>query len=193
MTVKAPLAARIDQPVAGQYLEDVQPPRALPARRQALTPEAVQVQAIPQAQRQPARPPLARIVQRHLRQVDLHHLAIQRRRVAIVGKQRHLPRPRLALHHLDGAAPGRALAVVDLAEIDNVALNNPAATDPDVLHHAPVAVLLAVFEASLAAHEHGQSVRCFASQIKGVGRHYTPFWRSEARKPAVFRTGKSSN
>ena len=56
-----------------------------------------------------------------------------------------------------------------------------------------IAVLLAVFEASLAAHEHGQSVRCFASQIKGVGRHYTPFWRSEARKSAVFRAGKSSN
>ena len=74
-----------------------------------------------------------------------------------------------------------------------MALNDPAAADPDVLHHAPVAVLLAVFEASLAAHEHGQSVRCFASQIKGVGRHYTPFWRSEARKSATLRAGKSSN
>ena len=70
---------------------------------------------------------------------------------------------------------------------------DPAAADPDVLHHAPIAVLLAVFEASFAAHEHVQSVRCFASQIKGVGRHYTPFWRSEARKSATFRAGKSSN
>ena len=49
-----------------------------------------------------------------------------------------------------------------------MALNDPAAADPDVLYHAPIAVLLAVFEASFAAHEHVQSVWCFASQIKGV-------------------------
>jgi len=132
-------------------------------------------------------------VQRHRRHVDLHHLAVQRRRLAILGKQRHLPRPRPALHRLDRAAPGRALAVVDLAEIKNVTLNHPAAADPDVLDHAPVAVLLAVLEASFAAHEHGQSVRRFASPIKGAGRHYTPFRRHKARKSAAFRAEKSSN
>ena len=52
-------------------------------------------------------------------------------------------------------------------------LNNPAAVDPGVLHHAPVAMLLAVIEASLAAHEHGNNVRLFISLIKEAGRHYT--------------------
>ena len=53
--------------------------RALPARRQAWTPEAVQIKTVPQGQGQPARPPLAWLVQRHLRHVDLDHLAPQRR------------------------------------------------------------------------------------------------------------------
>ena len=53
--------------------------------------------------------------------------------------------------------------------------------------------LLAVLEASFAAHEHGQSVRCFASTIKGVGRHYTRFWKAKARKSDTFRAEKSSN
>ena len=85
------------------------------------------------------------------------------------------------------------MAVVDLAEIENLALNDAAAADPDVLHHTPVAVLLAVLEASLAAHEHGRSVRRFASPIKGVGRHYTRFWRGKARKSATFEAQKPSN
>ena len=193
VAVKTPLAARVDQPVAGEDLQDVEPPRALPARRQALTPETVQVQPVPQDQGQPARPPTARIVQRHLRDVDLDHLAGQLRRLAILGKQRHLPRPRLALHHINRAAPRRTLAVVDLAQIEDLTLISPAATDPDVLHHTPIAVLLAVLEASFAAHEHGQSVRCFASTIKGVGRHYTRFWKAKARKSDTFRAEKSSN
>ena len=193
VTVKPPLAARVDQPVADQDLQDVEPPRALAARRQAPTPEAVQRQPVPQAQRQPTRPPLARVVQRQLRDVDLHHLAIQRRRLPILGKQRHLTRPRLALHNLDRAAPRRALAVVDLAEIQNLALNHPAAAHSDVLHHAPVTVLLAVLETSLAAHEHGHSVRRFVSPIKGVGRHYTPYWRDKPRKSATSRARNPSN
>ena len=48
-------------------------------------------------------------------------------------------------------------------------------------------------EASLATHEHGRSVRRFASPIKGVGRHYTRFWRAEARKSATFRANNPSN
>ena len=72
-------------------------------------------------------------------------------------------------------------------------LNHPAAADPDVLHHAPVAVLLAVLEASLAAHEHGRIVGRYGTSIKGVGRHYTGFQRTKARKSATFEAEKPSN
>ena len=110
-----------------------------------------------------------------------------------LGKQRHLPRPRLAaLHHIDRAAPRRTLAVVDLAQIDNMVLNHPAAADSDVLDHASIAVPLAVLEASFAAYEHGQSVRHFASPIKEVGRYYTRFWRPKVGKFATFRAEKPS-
>ena len=99
----------------------------------------------------------------------------------------------MPLHNLDRAAPRGALVIVDLAEIEHVALNHPATTDPDVLHHAPVAVLLAVLEASLAAHEHGQIVGRCGTSIKGVGRHYTGFQRTKARKSATFKAEKPSN
>ena len=173
VAVQAPLAARIDQPVAGQDLQHVEPARALPARRQARRPEPVQLQPVPQGQGQPAGPPLARVVQRHLRDVDLHHLAVQLGRLPVLGKQRHLTRSRPAFQHLDGAAPRRALAVVDLAEIQDLTLDDPAAAHAAVLHHAPVAVFLAVLESLLAAHEHGRRLRRRGHQIKGAGRHYT--------------------
>ena len=173
VAVEAPLAPGIDQPVAGQNLQHVQPARALPARGQARLPEPVQLQPVPQGQGQPARPPLARVVQRHSRDVDLHHLAVQRRRLPILGKQRHLPQFRPAFQHLDRAAPRRALAVVDLAEIQDLSLHDPAAAHAAVFDHAPVAVLLAVLESLLAAHEHERRLRRRRFQIKGVGRHYT--------------------
>ena len=54
--VQPPLAARIDQLVARQRLQDVQPARALAARRRPGSPEPIQLQALPQNERQPDDP-----------------------------------------------------------------------------------------------------------------------------------------
>ncbi len=59
------------------------------------------------------------------------------------------------------------------------------------LHHTPIAVLLAVLEASFAAHEHG--VRCFASTIKGGRSALHALLESQSPEIRHFRAEKSSN
>ena len=157
--VQAPLAARIDQLVAHLRLQDVQPARALPAHRQPQTPEPIQFQSIPKRQRQPTRAPLPRPMQTQVLDVDANRLAIQLRRFPIVGKQRHRHWARVPPQHLDRFAPGRPLAVVDLAEIEHLPLHHTAVAVAAVLDHAPVTMLLAVLETSLGAHKHG-SIAC---------------------------------
>ena len=39
----------------------------------------------------------------------------------------------------------------------------------------------------------GKASGALPARSKGVGRHYTPFWRGKARKSATFRAEKSSN
>ena len=153
--VQTPLAARFEQLVAHLRLEHVQPARALPARRQPRSPEPIQLQSIPKRQRQPAPTPLPWPVHAELLDVDPNRLAVQFRGFAIIGKQRHRRRSTIPLQHLDGPAPRRPLAVVDLTQVQHLALNHTPVAVAAVLHHAPVAVLLAVLEASLGAHEHG--------------------------------------
>ena len=93
LPMKTPVAARVDQAVAGLNLQNIQPSGPFAARRQARSPEPVQLQTLPQRQRQPACPPLARGVQGQLREPHLHHFALQLRRLPVLGKQRHLLRP----------------------------------------------------------------------------------------------------
>ena len=105
--------------------------------------------------RQPAGAPLPRPVQPQSAEPDMHHIAVQRRRVPILGEQRDLSGLLAALVEcLDRPAPRRALAVVDLAQIQHMPLHRPAAGHPAVLHDAPVAMLLAVLPAKLVAQKH---------------------------------------
>src|ERR1700758_1894139 len=102
--------------------------------------------------RQPASTPLPWAAESQTTQPDVHHVAIQRRRRTILGKQRDLFAGLPALiERLDRLAPCSTLAVVDLAQIKHVPLHRPAAGDAAVLHDAPVAALLAVFATNLVA------------------------------------------
>ena len=93
LPMKTPVAARVDKAVADLNFQNIQPSGPFAARRQARSPEPVQLQTLPQRQRQPACPPLARGVQGQLREPHLHHLALQLRRLPVLGKQRDLLRP----------------------------------------------------------------------------------------------------
>ena len=146
VTVQFPLAARRDQPVRHQHLQDLIPPRALAVDRQTLGPEAIQLQLFPQLPGQPACTPLPWSAQPHLRQAKLHGRTVGRHRgTAILGKQRQRPRMSgFLVENLDGLAPRGRLGWADLTQIQNVALHHPAALQALVLDDAPIAVRLAI-------------------------------------------------
>src|SRR4051794_25517360 len=71
------------------------------------------------------------------------------------GKQGQLPGLlHLFVKGLDRPAPGFVLAVVDLAEIKHLALDDLAAGAALAFHNAPIAVLLAVLQASIRSQIH---------------------------------------
>src|SRR5262249_54445642 len=77
------------------------------------------------------------------------------RNLAIGGKQRQLAMPpAVFIKGFDQLAPGIALAVIDLAEIQHLPLHHLATGATLVLDDIPVAMLLAVFEASVESQEH---------------------------------------
>ena len=159
LPMQPPLAARRDQLIACQRLQDVQPTRALARGRQGLGPKLVQPKLIPKNHGQPARAPLARAAQPHLAQPDRNHVAIENRRHAVLGEKRDLGRSPAFVESLDRAAPGRPLAVVDLAEIEHLPLNHASALDAPVLDHRPGPMILAVLVANLVAQKHARNSR----------------------------------
>src|SRR3954453_22154388 len=85
----------------------------------------------------------------------MHHIAIQRRRRAILGKQRDLFGLLTALvKRFDRLAPCRSLVVVDLSQMQHMPLHRAPGGHTAVFHDAPIAVLLAVLAANLVAQKH---------------------------------------
>jgi hypothetical protein len=62
------------------------------------------------------------------------------------------------IEDLDGLLPREALGVVDLAQVEHVALRHAAAGPSLALDDGPRAMLLAVFAPGAALQEHGGSV-----------------------------------
>ena len=60
------------------------------------------------------------------------------------------------IEHRDRTAPRGPLGVVDLPQIQHMPLHYPPVGDAAVLHHAPVAVLFAVFLAGLGSQKHAE-------------------------------------
>ena len=155
LPVQAPLAAGIDQPVAGQRFQDVQPRGSLAAWRQTPLPEGVELQLLPEIERQPAGAPLPRAVKLEILQPHLHRFAQAFRRRAVVREQGDLPHPpRAFVESFKRLAPLRVLAAAKLAQIKHLPLDGLAAADPAVLNYAPVAVLLAVLDSPFGPQKH---------------------------------------
>src|SRR3954470_23333799 len=106
----------------------------------------------------------------------MHHIAIQRRRRAILGKQRDLFGLLTALvKRFDRLAPCRSLVVVDLSQMQHMPLHRAPGGHTAVFNDAPIAVLLAVLAANLAdtswsglepAETFGGREACSASRSK---------------------------
>ena len=153
LAVQPPLRARVDESVDYQRLEHLQPRCVALHPRKPRPPEAVEFELLPQLQHQPARAPLPRPAQAQFAQAHANGVDVVNGHGAS-GEQRHLA-PRAGILQLDGLAPRLALAGVDLAQIQHLALHDAAVAAAAVLHHAPVIVGLAVLLASVAAQEHG--------------------------------------
>jgi hypothetical protein len=88
---------------------------------------------------------------------------------SVFGKQAQRPRSLLGfIQHFQRLAPRRLLAVIDFSQIQNPPLHHPARTQTTTLLHAPVAVLLAIFESPVRVQVHGSPVFDKTSpEIKG--------------------------
>ena len=128
--MQPPFAARREQPIGHQHEQHQIPARALAIDAEPFLPEAIELQLLPQAQRQPARAPLARPFQAKLAKASRRqqtHPAEDRRNdprgTATASSGRSLPSSKTSidLRH------AQFLAVVDLAQIKHVALHHPTA------------------------------------------------------------------
>jgi hypothetical protein len=145
MPMHAELAAGLDETVDHQQLEHLGPGHVLFALGQAHAPEAVELQLPPKLACQPAVAEGPRAEEEHLAHPDLHGVERVGGYAAVIGEQAHGLRLLAALaHDRERLAPGRLLGVVDLAEVEHLALEHLAAWQPPGLDDAEVSMLLAV-------------------------------------------------
>ena len=101
---------------------------------------------------QPAGAPLPRPTQLQLADLDAHDGLVVNVGQTIVSEQGDGPRLDLSvLENLDGLLPGGLLLVIDFAQVEHVALNDPVTSTTLVFDDAPVTVLLAILLSRAAA------------------------------------------
>jgi hypothetical protein len=111
-------------------------------------------------------------VESHLHTMRLRML----RNRPIGGKQGELSVPlRAFIEGFDLPTPGLMLAVMDLAELQHLALNDLAAGTAPVLDDIPITMLFAVFDAFVESQEHANQLSQKNSQEKILGLHYRRF------------------
>src|SRR5258708_38224326 len=111
-----------------------------------LLPELIQSQFGIDLAKEPAGAPLPGMAEFHLREFDADDVLIINLNGTLGGKQCHRAWQSLAMFkNIDGLLPGSFLLIVDLAQIKNRLLHDPATRAPFVFNDAPVAMLLAVF------------------------------------------------
>ena len=116
-------------------------------------------------------------MQLHRIESHLHTMRLRMlRNRPIGGKQGELSVPlRAFIEGFDLPTPGLMLAVIDLAEIQHLALNDPAAGTAPVRDDMPITMLFAVFNAFVESQEHANQLSQKNSQEKILGLHYRQF------------------
>src|SRR5262249_5427648 len=78
--------------------------------------------------------------------------------LAFCGHQRHGASHLLPLiENLDAPAPGNLLAIIDLAQLQHVSLDNSTLGYTPILHQTPIVMLLAILFARAASQKHDGS------------------------------------
>ena len=65
---------------------------------------------------------------------------------------------RIVLNHIDRFTPSRALLIIDLAQIQYLALNDAVTAAASVLDNAPVPMFFAVFHSAFGPQKHANSL-----------------------------------
>jgi hypothetical protein len=181
-------AAGREQPVDHQHAEDFFPVRVLAADRQPGAEKVVEVERAPELVGQPARAPLAGMFEAERVEPHLHRRGAALGRGAVGGKKRELMRLAAGLvEDRQAAFPREALAVVDLAEVEHVALRDRAAGVAAAFDHGPGAVDFAVFASLAALQEHTGSLPDRPGLDWGVSRHYTALKKDRLRRANNLR------
>src|ERR1700761_1489471 len=154
------------------------PAGALARSDQPGLPKPVEFELTVEMTDQPARPPLPRPMQRHPIEPDLNALAHgMRRHLAIGGKQGQLRRPLGRLvERLDGPAPQRPLAIVDLPQVEHLPLHHLAAGTAPALDNVPIEMILAVFVPSVPLQVHVADSTLYPAVSQRLGLDYSQFW-----------------
>jgi hypothetical protein len=118
---------------------------------------------------------LAGLEQPHIREADadggnLSAAGIQGH--MLLREERNLLRGAVAFARkkIDRLLPGSLLATVEFSEIENMALENPAAGNPPVFDDAPVMVLFAILVAFFAAKKHDLHIKAVHAENVQGGR-----------------------
>src|SRR5258707_3700013 len=133
--MQSPLAARIDQPIADQRLQDVLPAGSFPRIRQPTRPEPIQLELLIQMTRQPTRAPLPRPMQLHCLQPHLYAIALGMLGNRAIGGEQSQLRVSSSpfIKAFEHPTPSLVLAIVDLSPSQHLALPQLAATTPPAL------------------------------------------------------------
>jgi hypothetical protein len=140
---------------------------------------------------QPARAPLARAAQAQFAQAHADRINVVGGHRA--GREQCDLAPLPALMHFDGLAPGFALAGVDLAQVQHLALHDTPAGKPAVLHEVPVFVGLAILHASGAAQEHAPHSTNALAAAQGPRSSLQAFRRADPLRINDLRQPKGRN
>jgi hypothetical protein len=156
--VQTPFTAGGEQTVKRQEAQHLFPICALATASEAWSEEGVELKLAPELIAQPAVAPGAGTGELQLIQSHLHGGRVAGVRRAILGKECALVGlPLLFIEDRDGLLPGGALRIVDLAQIENVTLDD-CVSEAATLDDGPGAMLLAVLLSGAALEKHETSV-----------------------------------
>jgi hypothetical protein len=155
VAMQLPLRAGREQPLGDEHAEDAIPARALARSGEMRGEEGIQAELGIEFEREPATAPLTGTVEGELIQPDLNHARVIGGRGAVMGKESDL-RSCVGVRRMgvERFAPGFALGIVDLAEIEHLTLSDASVVETFVFDDTPVGVILAILLPNLRAEKH---------------------------------------
>ena len=167
LAVHPQFAPGVRQAVEHDALENRQPVRPLASGDEAPRPEGVQPEPVPQFQPQPDLAPVAQVPHRQPVHPDPDQLSVAFTGRRTVGREKgELARMAFLVERLDRVLPPRALRVVELAEIEGLALEHaPAGTH--ALHQTPVHMDFAILATLVRFQKHATILSCSRDGARG--------------------------